>query len=71
MQHKLDQKYSVGKILESLQKCSCFNIDENIYRFTYFDTVLKDIGDTLNINFSLKNRSLQDIQKILSSANNS
>ena len=68
LQHKLDKKYSVGKILESLQKCSCFNIDENIYRFTYFDTVLKDVGNAVNIDFSLENRSLQDIKKILSTS---
>ena len=65
LQHKLDKKYSVSKILESLQKCSCFNIDENIYRFTYFDTVLKDIGNVVDVNFALENRSLQDIKKIL------
>lgn len=68
LQHKLDKKYSVGKILEGLQKCSCFNIDENIYRFTYFDTILKDVGNAVNIDFSLENRSLQDIKKILSTS---
>ena len=44
LQHKLDKKYSVGKILESLQQCCCFNIQENIYQFIYYDAILKDIG---------------------------
>ena len=65
LQHKLDKKYSVGKILESLQQCICFNIQENIYQFTYYDTVLKDIGEVTNIDFSLKNRNLQNIKNIL------
>lgn len=65
LQYKLDKKYSVGKILESLSKCNCSNIQENYYLFDYFDTVLKDIGSVTNINFSLKNRTLQDIKKIL------
>ena len=65
LQHKLDKKYSVSKILESLSKCSCTNIQENYYLFDYYDTVLKDIGLITNIDFSLKNRSLQDIKKIL------
>lgn len=65
LQDKLDKKYSVGKILESLSDCNCSNIQENYYLFDYFDTVLKDIGSVININFSLKNRSLQDIKKIL------
>ena len=68
LQHKLDKKYSVGKILESLSKCNCSNYHENYYLFDYFDTVLKDIGNILNINFALKNRTLQDIKKILSSS---
>lgn len=63
LQHKLDKKYSVGKILESLSKCNCQNLDENIYRFNFYDTVLKDIGNAVNIDFSLKNRALQDIKK--------
>ena len=65
LQHKLDKKYSVEKILNSLSQCGCSNIQENYYLFDYFDTVLKDIGAVTNIDFSLKNRSLQDIKKIL------
>jgi len=65
LQHKLDKKYSVGKILESLSKCNCSNIQENYYLFDYYDTVLKDIKLEKNIDFSLKNRNLQDIKKIL------
>lgn len=63
LQHRLDKKYSVGKILESLSKCNCSNIQENYYLFDYYDTVLKDIGAITNIDFSLKNRALQDIKK--------
>ena len=65
LQHKLDKKYSVEKILESLVKCNCYNIEENIYRFNYYDEVLADISKTNNINFALKNRTLQDIKKNL------
>lgn len=68
LQHKLDKKYSVEKILESLGKCNCQNLEENIYRFSFYDTVLKDIGNSININFALKNRTLQDIKKYLGSS---
>ena len=70
LQHKLDKKYSVRKILESLGKCNCYNIQENYYIFNYFDEILKDIGKHINIDFSLKNRSLQDIKKILGTTKN-
>ena len=66
LQHKLDKKYSVEKILESLGKCNCYNIEENIYRFNYYDEVLADISQIIDIDFSLKNRTLKDIKKIFS-----
>ena len=65
LQYKLDRKYSVKQILESLSKCNCTNIQENYYLFDYYDTILKDIGNATNIDFSIKNRNLQDIKKIL------
>lgn len=66
LQHKLNNKYSIEQILESLGKCSCSNIQENYYVFNYYDEVLESIGKILNINFSLKFRELKDIKKILS-----
>mgnify|MGYP007088325470 CR=1 FL=1 len=33
------------------------------YLFDYYDTVLKDFGTVTNIDFSLKNRNLQEIKK--------
>ena len=71
LQHKLGKKYSVEKILESLKKCNCQNLEENIYRFNFYDTVLKDIGNVVNVDFSLENRTLQDIKKILGNSKKS
>lgn len=65
LQHKLDKKYSVGKILESLGKCNCYQIQSNYYLFNYFDNVLNDIGTILNLDFSKKYMRLQDIKKNL------
>ena len=65
LQHKLDKKYSVGKILESLSNCNCSQLENNYYVFSYYDEVLKDIGNVINIDFSKKYRRLQDIKKIL------
>ena len=66
LQLKLDKKYSVGKIFESLSNCNCSSFERNYYLFDYYDTVLKDIGKAINVDFSLKNRSLKNIKKILS-----
>lgn len=64
LQHKLDKKYSVGKILESLSKCNCYQIQSNYYLFNYYDDVLNDIGTILDLDFSRKYMRLQDIKKI-------
>ena len=66
LQQKLNNKYSVSQILESLQKCNCSHIQENYWLFDYTDDVLTDIGNELNINFDQKFMRLQDIKKILS-----
>lgn len=64
LQHKLDKKYSVGKILESLSNFNCSHLENNYYLFNYYDNVLEDIGNVLNIDFSSKYKRLQDIKKI-------
>ena len=66
LQHKLDKKYSIEKILNSLKNCSCSHIENNYYLFNYFDDTLKDIGTAVDIDFSKKYMRLQDIKKILS-----
>lgn len=66
LQRKLNNKYSVSQILESLQKCNCSHIQENYWLFDYTDNILMDIGSELNINFDQKFMRLQDIKKILS-----
>ena len=65
LQHKLDKKYSVWKILESLNKCNCYQIQSNYYLFNYYDDVLNDIRTILDSDFSRKYMRLQDIKKNL------
>ena len=65
LEHRLKRKYPVPTILESLKKSSCSLNQENYYLFNFYNHALRDIGQELNIDFSLKNRSLQDIKKIL------
>ena len=65
LEMKLEHKYSAGRILESLSKANCSLIQQNYYMFDYFDEVLKDIGDLMNIDFSKRVRTLGDIKQIL------
>lgn len=66
LEYKLNGKYSITKMIDSLKKCSCTNVDQNYYLFDYYDEVLKDIGSVTNVDFSTKIRTLQQIKKNIS-----
>jgi len=70
LEHQLSGKYSITKMIDSLNKCSCTNVDQNYYLFDYYDEVLRDIGLATNIDFSTKIRTLQQIKKNISETKN-
>jgi len=65
LEKRLDRKYSVTAILESLNKCSCSLLEQNLYLFDYYDEILRAIGKELDIDFSKKYRTVQEIKKII------
>src|SRR5699024_326698 len=65
IEHKLEHRYSIGRILESLAKSECTHMKQNYYLFDYVDEVLDEIGNVFHIDFSKKVRSLGEIKKIL------
>lgn len=65
IEHKLDHKYSIGRILESLAKSQCTHMKQNYYLFDYYDEILGDMGSIFQIDFSKRIRSLGEIKKIL------
>jgi transposase len=65
LEMKLEHKYSSGRILDSLSKASCSLVQQNYYMFDYYDEVLKDIGDLIDIDFSKRIRTLGDIKQAL------
>lgn len=64
IEKKLEHKYPVPKILESLRRSSCSLLEENMYLFDYYDQVLSDIGQIMGIDFSRKYRTAGEIKKI-------
>jgi len=63
LEMKTENKYSVTKLLESLSKAECTHVHQNYYIFDYYDEILKDIGEKINIDFSKKMLSLREIKK--------
>ncbi|MBS3937765.1 MAG: IS1634 family transposase [Peptococcaceae bacterium] len=61
----LDNKYSIAKIVESLNKASGSRLEENWYVFDHADEITRAVSSTLDIDLSRKYLSLGDIKKIL------
>lgn len=65
LEMKLEHKYSITQMLESLKNAECTLLQQNYYLFDYYDDILKDIGKTFGIDFSQRLRTLGEIKKIL------
>ena len=65
LENKLERKYSIGAILDSLSKAECSLVQQNYYLFDYYDEVLKDIGLIMDIDFGKRIRTLGEIKKNL------
>jgi len=65
LEMKLERKYSIGKLLDTLSKSQCSQLQQNYYVFDYYDEILKDIGKVMDIDFSKRIRTLGEIKKNL------
>lgn len=70
LEHVTEGKHSIAKMIESLGKATCTNVDQNYYIFDYYDEVLSDIGEATGIDFSTRIRTLQQIKKNISETKN-
>ncbi|NBL00303.1 MAG: IS1634 family transposase [Erysipelotrichia bacterium] len=62
---RLQEQYSVEKMIQSLQKYNCVNIGSNKYMFTYYDAILRDCSETFQIELDKKYRTRRDIRHLL------
>lgn len=65
LQAKLGNQYPVGKLLNSLRKYRCTQLDVNLYQFTYYDEILKACGQKFNVDLNTKYRTRQEMQRLL------
>lgn len=65
LEHVMEQKYCVGKMLHSLRNVVGYRLEQNYFVFNYYDQILKDIGEKLSLDFNKKYMSLGEIKKFL------
>lgn len=65
LQTKLENKYPVGKIIDSLKSYCCVPLDKNTYQLTYYDEVLDSCSKVFDMELVNKYRTRQQIQRLL------
>ena len=59
---RLDGRYTVENIRESLKKVNCSRLEENIWLFDHADELTINMNKAFDINFELKYMTLQEIK---------
>jgi len=65
LQHRIDNKYSVSKIIESIKSSQCSNTSENQYTFDYYDEILDSFGTELGLTLNNQFLTRKEIKNIL------
>ena len=65
LEEELGRKYPVGRILESLRKYSCIQMDANTYKFVYFDEIMKECGKLIGTDLSCKYHTQMEMRRML------
>lgn len=65
LEYKLDKKYPVNRIRESLIQYSCSHLDQNYYLFDYRDEILQSIEKLFGLDLGNKIMTTSEIKKIL------
>lgn len=65
LEKKMNHRYNISQLIESLKKSECTHLQANHYLFDYYDDVLKDIGTVFDVDFSKRVRSIGEIKNIL------
>lgn len=66
LEYRIERKYPVQRILESIRNSECALMEENMYLFDYRDEVLDEIGKAMGIDFSRKYMTLKEIKTVMS-----
>lgn len=65
LQAKLGNNYPIGKIITSLRKYNCTQIDTTLYKFLYYDEILKECGKLFGFDAHIKHRTREQMRRML------
>ena len=64
LEEKLNKEYTVGQIIESLQRYNCTSLDKSTYKFLYTNDLINKLGEAFEINTKLKYRTRLEIRRM-------
>ncbi len=65
---RLNGKYSHEQIIKSLNKYQACFVKDNVFRLTYYDPVIEDIGDALNLTLNRRFMRTGEIRQLIASS---
>ena len=65
---EVGSEYSIRSIIDSLNKCECSLLEENIFMFDHMDEVLKSVQNVYKLDIDKKYQTRQNINKLLTSS---
>ena len=65
LEEKLDHRFPVGKIIESLRSYGCVKLDTNNYQFIRYDDVIEACSKAFDKELNRKYLSRQEVQRLL------
>jgi transposase len=68
---RLDGKYTIEKITETLRKVACSHLDQNVWLFDYADEITDEMNAAFGTDIGRKIMTLQEIRKSLGQAKRS
>ena len=68
---RLNVKYSIARITETLRKVACSHLDQNVWLFDYADEVTDEMNAVFDTNIGKKVMTFQEIKKSLGQAKRS
>lgn len=65
LQAKVERKFPVAGMLDSLRKYNCIKIDTNIWQFIYYDEIIKEFEKVFDLELNNKYRNQLQIRRLL------
>lgn len=62
---RLGENYAPEQIIKSLRKYQACHITDNVYRVAYYDEIIKDLGETLNLSLARKFLTVGNLRQLV------